>query len=372
MPKLRANRRTMRASLEVEAPGPLTASWYDIVASQLQRLVPRFGIEQSSTEIYRAYDLICRQSLALPPQTARYSRLNQDGTPLQFALVMGTETSPLQFLSEVVPAGISPRDATKCLEDRVRALFELMQLSGELSSVIALLLRHSTVDLHALSPDHGGVFWIGASFAANRQSAVKIYINGKNGGEEQQWARLEDFALHFGVRRLRNELGQLVGKMTPLGMAIVLTRDAEPNGRVYFSGYGNHVPYYENLVRHFVGASSTDAFRQYTALMLAEDYARPTHGVVFSAALGANGRGLSNVKVEFCAHCLFQSDVQARDRCRQWLMQRQLDSSLYHSVLDVVCPRASPVIVNSHVYLGLGWKEQEMYTTIYLKPHVAN
>jgi hypothetical protein len=78
-----------------------------------------------------------------------------------------------------------------------------------------------------------------------------------------------------------------------------------------------------------------------------------------------------NVKIEFCGHCLFQSDKQARDRFLQWLELQRIDARAYEELLDVICGQMSPKVVNSHIYLGLGWKRQDSYTTIYLKPHFA-
>ena len=40
--------------------------------------------------------------------------------------------------------------------------------------------------------------------------------------------------------------------MTPLGMAVSLQQDENPNGRIYLSGYGNSVSYYEESASPFL------------------------------------------------------------------------------------------------------------------------
>lgn len=350
----------------------LGSSWYDLVSEQLQALMPRFGLERVSAQLYRAYDLICSESLGLHPgaQATRSSRLNHDGTPIQYALALGRGAVALQFLSEAGDPELSYTDRIEFVESRVRTLSALLQLKGDLDYVGALIDRTAAMNAHEADPDRGGTFWIGTSFAPGGKRGLKIYINGKNGTENEQWARLDRFAAHFGDLEKQHELRRLVtGKMLPLGMAISLSGDESPAGRVYFSGYGNRVSYYEHLLRHCGGEQHVDAFGEYTEMMLGEDRAYPTQSVVFSVGICPTVSSQTDAKIEFCGHCLFQSDSQALDRCLRWLSLRKIDARHYVELLDVIAGSMSPAKVNTHIYLGLGWQEQQEYTTIYLKPH---
>ncbi|MGO8720700.1 MAG: hypothetical protein ACLQMO_16020 [Acidobacteriaceae bacterium] len=349
------------------------SSWYELIAEQLQALVPKVGIEGSSAQLYQAYELICRASLGCPVEPgARSSSLNLDGTPIQFALALGRHTVPLQFLSEAGDPGLSSSEARKFIEETVRELSALLQLNGDLDPIFQLIQRASTVNAREVDPDRGGTFWVGAGFAAGGKSGVKIYINGKSGTESERWSRFEDFAAFFGASDTHRKVRQCVaGKMTPLGMAVSLTQDESPNGRIYLSGYGNPVSYYENLLWHFGGRQYIELFRQYTQVMLGRDRAYPTQSVVFSAGFAPGTDGPPDVKIEFCGHCLFRGDSQARDRCLRWLTLRNIDTHAYTDQLGVIAGQMSPAKVNTHVYLGLGWKKQQDYTTIYLKPHPA-
>jgi hypothetical protein len=346
-------------------------SWYELVGGQLQALIPKVGIEEASAQLYQAYELICRTSLgcSIEPGT-RSSRLNLDGTPIQFALALGHPIVPLQFLSEAGNPDMSHSEAREFIDETVRALAGLLQLRGDLDSILDLIHRASAVDARDLEPDGGGNFWVGAGFASGGKSGVKIYINGKSGASGQRWAKLEDFAAYFGETKTYQQLRQLLaGKMTPLGMAVSLQRDENPNGRIYLSGYGNSLSYYENLLRHLAGQPSVEPFREYARVMLGKDRAYPTQSAVFSVGFEQGADAPPEVKIEFCGHCLFQGDVQARDRCLEWVKLRNINPHAYTDQLEVLAGKLSATKVNAHVYLGLGWKKQREYTTIYLKPH---
>jgi hypothetical protein len=105
--------------------------------------------------------------------------------------------------------------------------------------------------------------------------------------------------------------------------------------------------------------------------MLGGDRAYPTQSVVFSVGFEQGTDGPPDVKIEFCGHCLFQADSQARDRCLEWLTLRDIDPQAYTDQLEVLAGQMSATKVDAHVFLGLGWKKQREYTTIYLKPQTA-
>ena len=101
-------------------------SWYELIAGQLQALIPKVGIEAASAQLYQAYELICRTSLGCPVEPGtRSSRLNLDGTPIQFALALGHPTVPLQFLSEAGNPDMSHSEARIFIDETVRALVSI-------------------------------------------------------------------------------------------------------------------------------------------------------------------------------------------------------------------------------------------------------
>ena len=223
-------------------------------------------------QLYRAYELICRASLGghSAGLTTRSSTLNHDGTPIQF-FSPGTQTPPLQFLSEAVKPTLSCIETGELLEATMRKLAALLQLDGDLDSVAAVIRRATAVNAYELDPDRGGTCWIGASFTPGGKSGIKIYINGKNGAENERLSKLDNFAASFGAFEKHQEVRRLLaGKMTPLGMAVSLSQNEAPNSRIYFTGYGDSVLYYRDLLRHFGGERYADAFRKYTEMILEE------------------------------------------------------------------------------------------------------
>lgn len=352
---------------------PTHRSWYDIVAAYIEALISKYGLEDASAQVYRAYELICRTSLNgdSAGSATRSSTLNHDGTPIQFALTLGLQAVPLQFLSEVGDPRLSPSESNELVEDTIRNLSALLRLRGDSDSVFDVIHRASAASAFDLAPDRGRTFWVGAGFTTGEKSTVKIYINGKSGPEKERWLRLENFTKCFGVHETYRAVRQIVAdKMAPLGMAISLSQNQNPTGRIYFSGYGNLVSYYEYLIRHLGGEQYTDSFRQFSKVMLEEDRDYPTQSAVFSVGIGPGPEWpMMDMKVEFCCHCLFQGDAQAKDRCLRWLTLRKIDAEAYTDMLDVVAGKMSSTRVNTHVFLGQGWKKGKEYTAIYLKPH---
>jgi hypothetical protein len=258
------------------------------------------------------------------------------------------------------------------IDRRLRTLSALLHLQGDLDSCAELINRSAAVSAHDAGRDRGGTFWIGASFAKGGKSALKIYINGKSGTENEQWARLGEFAAHFGASEKQQELRRLLnGKMAPLGMAISLTQDQSPTGRIYLSGYGHGVPHYEDLLRHCTGMQYVNLFREYSEGTLEDDRDYPAQSAVFSVELGPNESAGADAKIEFCGHCLFRSDQQARERCLRWLALQKIEASAYVELLEVIAGQMSPPELSKHIYSGLGWKQQQEYSTIYMKPHSA-
>jgi hypothetical protein len=340
----------------------LERSWYDLVAEQLQALTHTFGVEQTSVHLYQAYELICRDSLTghRGASATRSSTLHHDGTPIQFNLALGRPDIPRQFPGEGADPGPSHTGRMEFIKKRLRKLSALLKLKGDLDSVAALIHRTATIKARDSGPDRGGSFWIGATFSKGGKSALKIYINGKNGAENEQWARVENFAAYFGAFENQQELGHLLaGKMVPLGMAISLTQNESPTGRIYLSGYGNCVSYYEDLLRRCGGVQFVNVFRQYTEVMLEEDNDSTKQSVVFSVGLTPNQDGRPDVKVEFCGHCLFQSDWEAREHCLRWLALQRIEARAYIELLEVIAGQMSPTEVSQHIYSGLGWKQRQ-------------
>jgi hypothetical protein len=328
-----------------------------------------FGLDQCSAVILQAYQIIFGEQLRLPfgATLPRTSSLNHDGTPIQFSLALGLDPVPLQFLGETGRPNLSDTERAKAGLRSISSLSALIGVDEQLELISELIDVSCRVNPLDLTPDHGGTFWIGAGFSSEGKAALKIYMNGKRGTELETWIRFERFIEHFGASQNWRDIKDLLDrKMKPLGMAITLAQNSAPVGRVYLVGYGNLVSFYEVLLEYCEGKRVTDGFSQFTEFILRNEREYPTQSAVFSVA-AIDGR-LADAKMEFCAHCLFRSDLQAFDTCLQWLEFRKIDPYMYSCLLSTLCERIDQNAANVHAYLGLGWREKREYTTIYLKP----
>jgi hypothetical protein len=224
-------------------------------------------------------------------------------------------------------------------------------------------------DAELLSDEACGI-WVGAAFGAGGSARLKVYANAKWGSAGSRWARLDAYAARFGVatdwRCARAQLSEL----QPLGASLVIGARAAPAGRIYLSGYGKPWHDYEALGSQFGGPAFGRHLRQYGQTLLGDDCAYPTRSAVVS--FGLQHGAIADVKVELCAHCAFDSDVQARSRCVQWLQQTGVDPALYLQMVDRMS--ADPLCATEtrlHAYLGIGSGRGRLDSTFYFNPAAA-
>jgi hypothetical protein len=345
---------------------------FDQFAVQLKKILPLFALDEYSAEILEAYQIISEGCSQLPCAAAspRSSSLNHDGNPIQLSLALGLDAVPFHFLADPRGFSVSGEEHVKAIRHTITALATLLRAEKQLALISDLIDTITQVNPLDLTPDHGGTFWIGAGFSSDWKAALKIYMNGKRGREIERWDRCETFIAHFGASQHWRDLRKLLAnEVKPLGMSITLAPDSLPTGRVYLSGYGILASHYKTLLEYSEGKKVTETFSKFAACVLGEDRDYPTQSAVFSIA-AVNGQ-LADAKLELCAHCLFSSDAQAFDICSQWLNSRKIDPQPYHSLLYALSEPRNRNTVDRHVYLGLGWKQQCEYTSIYLKPDLG-
>jgi hypothetical protein len=349
---------------------PRGASLYDSVHDQLASLVKKFGLEGQRTQVMRAYEIICRESMALPMgmRPPEFSRINVDGTPFQFSLTLGSGRPSLQFLSEAGVPGSSVADRMKLSRERFGELADLFQVGGDLAGIGDLLDRAAPADDPDLLADPSGAFWIGAAFSPVVPPKLTVYVNARWGGERGMWDRLDEFVSRFGeTRSWRGTKELLLARMKPLGMAISLGGASPPSARVYVSAYGNPLPYYRDLVRSATDGPFSDLFERFVTTFLREDRLYPLRSVVCSYGVGTGAE--TDFKFELCGHCSILSDAQAEERCLEWLRWVKVDPTPYAFLLETLA--GGPLndnLVDIHSYMGLGLRNREIYSTAYLKP----
>jgi hypothetical protein len=347
-----------------------TAIWYDYVGCQIAALIERFGLQASRVQIMQTYEDICGDSLAFSRNIRpRWdARINHDGTPIQYAVTLGSSQHTLQFLSTAGSPGITGAERMKknreCMATIARRLHADEMLASA-NHLLATLAPKSDIDLLA---DSGGAYWVGAAFSASQESRLRIYINTRWGKEQDRWTRLSQFANYFNKSiKWRDILSMLASELQPLGMAITLNGKQPPSGRIYLSAYGKSMPFYEDLALKYGGQPFMQQMSTLAVCMLGDDYAYPTQTAVCSFGFGENQQ--LDFKFELCAHCLFSSDIEATQRLRRWFETTGLDATDYYNALDVLSDGyLSDQSLDLHCYAGIGLRHEVLYATIYLKP----
>lgn len=355
----------MRAAAE-------SGTLFDAVGERLSRLICRFGVEHERCRILEAYGLICRESLALeahrrPPE---FSRINADGTPIQFSLPLSaSRASPLQFLGEAGAAGSTIRERIALSRERIHATAELFGASRELESLADLLERMAPQRDLALDTNRSGVYWIGVSFPTAGPPALTVYVNSKWGSDRAQWERIRIFSDWFGVSEpWRTIERQLQPRMAPLGVAITIASGRPATGRVYASAYGLPLDYYGSLFSGF----GADTIEQFAEALLGEERRYPLRSAVCSFELDATS-GISGAKFELCAHCAFANDAEAAEKISAWLRTQGFDAVLYSDSIGILThgePLASTKVpeLHLHSYVGIGVRAKEIYASVYFNP----
>lgn len=345
-------------------------SGYAYVGSQIAALIDRFNLQESSPQIMQTYASICRESMAFPRNTRPpdHSRINADGTPLQYAVTLGSPSPTLQFLGEAGGPAIIGTERLRVNLECIATVAQQLHATMALSSVVQLLdALAPEVDVDLLA-DPGGVYWIGAAFSAAREPHLRIYTNDRWGKEPDRWTRLARFAAHFDSSQPWRDIAiRLAPDLQPLGTAITLTGDNPPAGRIYLSAYGKRMAFYEELAEAYVGVDFMHQLCAFGRCMLGDDYVYPTQTAVCSFGFG-EGPTL-DFKFELCAHCLFASDGEAVDRLQSWFEVARLDATSYRDMLDILSEGyLSDKALELHSYVGVGLRRGAPYATIYLKP----
>jgi hypothetical protein len=340
---------------------------YERVGACIETLIPALGLTDAGPLVMGSYELLCRDSVGATrgQRRPRASRLNADGTPFQVSLTLGAGGPRLGFLAD---AGIADRSASERLADdreRIRKLAEALGAERALAALEPLIGQMAPSGDRALLADHASAFWIGSAFAP---ATLKVYVNAKWGEMERRWARLDAFADYFAVRLAwRQVRGVVDGELEPLGVGLAAGPDAEIRGRVYLWGLGKPFAFLERVA----GACDSSSFevhvRRFCRTLLEEEYNHPARSVVCSFGV-VSGR-LADVKVELCAHCAFDGDVQASERCRAWLRADVASTTVYERVLAVLSGGAlSETGAMLHAYVGIGSGNGEPKSTFYFNP----
>lgn len=299
-----------------------------------------------------------------------FSRINPDGTPIQFALNISPKALYLQYLSEPGSPESSVTDRIKLSQSKMKTVADLFHVHPkETSAALNLLTQAAPENDPELLSDPAGAISIGSSFSPTAKPKLTIYINGAWGNESKQWKRVESFVTNFGTNKLWNKTHeQLISGMKPLGLAISLCENSPLSGRVYLRAYGNSLSYFDQLVRQTSNKTYHSHFERFIETFLHENKQYPLKSTVCSYGFG--NKTTSDFKFELCAHCAIENDIIAKEKCVTWLNSMNLNPTPYLQLLQAITKKQlSAKSIDFHSYIGLGLKEKEVYSTIYFNPN---
>lgn len=350
---------------------PLHFSLYDILSEQLSALTDNLDLNDQKNLIMKAYEVTCKESLGhlkskpLPD----FSRMNPDGTPFQFSLHLSSKSSSLQYLTEAGILGSSVADRMKLSRTKMHALAGLLHVVPEMSVASKLIDQVAPENDPELLCDAAGAFWVGAGFSLAARPKLTIYVNGSWGSESRQWERISSFVADFGGNNLWETSRKLLcSGMKPLGLAISLSEGAPLSGRVYLRVYGNSLSYFDSLVQLTRNKMYHSYFERFIDTFLGEDKNYPLRSIVCSYGFGEGT--VTDFKFELCGHCALENDVIAKEKCLRWFNSVGLNSSAYLAMLRVMAKeKLSSKSIHLHSHIGLGLKEEEVYSTIYFNPN---
>jgi hypothetical protein len=299
----------------------------------------------------------------------RFSRINFDGIPLQYSLALGAFEPVLQFISETRAPESSNIANLKLTKLRIQSLLDLLGIDNAAFPLTKLLDEILPEDDLDLLSDHAGTIWISPSFARHDKPKLTLYMNVKWGPVNKRLERLETFASYLAAEVHWEKFAALVkDEMEPLGVAITLSGDSQPSGRIYMSTFGKRVDYFMNIARALTQCGFDSLFERYAAITLGEACKYPTQSAVCS--IGTGSAADPDLKIELCGHCAFASDLEARGKCLDWLADMKVDPAPYIDLLKILSEdQLSPTSSLVHAYAGVGVKRNQPYTTIYLKPN---
>ena len=348
-------------------------SAFDYVRAQLEELVAAFGLEEEGEAILAIYHAIFRRSLAfsLGRRPAVSSRLNEDGTPIQFATSVGIQPASLRFVGDPGPLNAEGLLRMHAARSVMEEVVGIIGAEEELGSLDRLLAELTPQDDPALRDDPAGAFWIGAAFASGASPRLRIYVNSAWGGALKRWERIRRFVAHFDRSVAWEEVEtRLPPSLTPLGMALTLTPRGKIRGTIYFRAFGLRLEEYVVLAQRSASTDNAEAIRGFGTALLGDESVYPAPSAVFSFGFGPEP-GLT-AELEFCAHCLFTDDAVARQQLKRLFSISHLDAGPYmilDRVLSPVDPRkGSPRV---HSFIGVDVKYVGPVYTIYMKPDLS-
>lgn len=350
-----------------------TGSAFEHVQAQLEALTGAFALDAQQKVVRGVFRAIFRRSLgySLGTKPPGRSRLNEDGAPIQFATAVGPHPAPFRFVGDVGPLDGEGNLRMRFAREAIEGVATLISAEAELDAIRPLLDALAPERDLTCRDDPAGALWLGAAFAAHAAPRMRIYVNGGWGSAPARWERLRTFAAHFAhAERWDAAMQILPSALSPLGLAVTLEPGARAKGAIYLRAFGLRLADYVTLASAVAGAANADAIQRFGMAILGKDAAYPTASAVLSVCLDPDLRPA--VELEFCGHCLFANDGEARRRLLQLFSAARLDAGPYDALAAALSPGPRQEAPSrTHSFVGVEAKSAGPTYTIYMKPQLS-
>jgi hypothetical protein len=343
------------------------------VATQLDSLVAEFGLCAEAPLIHAVYEAICRRALAFPlgGRPAAPSRLNADGTPVQFATTVGLSPAALRFVADPGPLDAEGSVRMHAAHVTMRKVAELMGVEAELAAVAPLLAELAPAAAPALRSDPAGALWIGTAFSPGAAHRLRVYVNGGWGSPQAQSTRLRRVAEHFDRPEVWDDVvARFPRALAPLGIALTLGPGGHVRGAIYLRAFGLRLTDYVALARAASGLANAERIGAFGIAILGKDVAYPAPSAVLSFNFGPEPDLAT--ELEICAHCLYPDDETAQAGLGRLFAAGGLDPTHYHGLVRVLgppAPRAGPPRL--HSFVGAYAKSADPAYSVYMSPDLT-
>jgi hypothetical protein len=357
--------------MTLSPPPEIRSSAVDRGIVQLDELLADFDLAGQAPLARAVFAAICRRPLSLSAgeRTAFPSRLNADGSPLQYATIVGQAARGIRFVAD--PRSAAGNGASR-MRDAARDFTTVAALVGaraELASLTPLLDDIAPSGSRELGSSPAGVFWVGAAFTAGAAPRLRIYVNGAWGSRAEQRGRMRRFAEHFGRAGTWDAVSAgFPSALAPLGLAVTVARGEPLRGALYLRAFGIRVSEYAALARAAAGAANADQISAFGAEVFGAHVAHPTPSAALSFAFGPEPALAT--ELEFCTHCLYRDDSEARDALEAIFAGAGVNPAPYRKLVRALAPpNFPPGPPRFHAFFGASARSGGY--SVYLNPALS-
>lgn len=346
----------------------------NLVVPVLERLLPRSGIVgEHQRSFWVLFELLTRESLgcAADENNPPFSGICNDGTPWQFCASLGSGHGSVRYLTEIGLPGTTLQNRITLSRERIAEVFRMLQFPSTADRVATALF--------ALLPDHKSELaispaglWVGVAHGSDGSCRLRLYANNGWGDRLARWLRLIRCLAVLGGAgygaAIRGLLPLLTDSFSPAGFAITLP-DEPSLCKLYLRPIDVPWPACREVVNQVHGRAAASFLKGVEEGLGRSLETLPPNSLVLSVAAPLTG-GELDVKLDFCGHCLFLSDSDARISVSRLVRIFDLHDGPYRQLLEAVgadeFEQTSPGL---HAFVGIGaGPGAKVRVNVYAKP----